>query len=154
MTKALILPCESMAFARQYQRFCMRLVYRMLCEVKEKVKDRTKQSLATKRREGKEGVIWALQFLRELSTDFRTWGDNPLQSTDYYIQRRPPSAPLKRNSDGGLTIWVYVCYALCLPMLIIQTAIVQKTLFITPTRLLKVALMRCHSKRDLRHALC
>ncbi len=52
--------------------FCMRLVYRMLCEVKEKVKDRTKQSLATKRREGKEGVIWALQFLRELSTDFRT----------------------------------------------------------------------------------
>ena len=62
-------------------------------------------------------------------------GDNPLQSTDYYIQRRPPSAPLKRNSDGGLTIWVYVCYALCLPMLIIQTAIVQKTLFFTPTRL-------------------
>ena len=62
-------------------------------------------------------------------------GDNPLKSTDYYIQRRPPSAPLKRNSDGGLTIWVYVCYALCLPMLIIQTAIAQKTLFFTPTRL-------------------
>ena len=62
-------------------------------------------------------------------------GDNPLKSTDYYIQRRPPSAPLKRNSDGGLTIWVYVCYALCLPMLIIHTAIVQKTLFFTPTRL-------------------
>lgn len=40
----------------------MRLVYRMLCEVKEKVKDRTKQSLGTKRREGEEGVIGALLF--------------------------------------------------------------------------------------------
>ena len=50
-------------------------------------------------------------------------GDNPLKSTDYYIQRRPPSAPLKRNSDGGLTIWVYVCYALCLPMLVLWIVI-------------------------------
>ena len=40
----------------------MVLVYRTLYEVKEKVKDRTKQSLGTKRRDGKEGVIGALLF--------------------------------------------------------------------------------------------
>ena len=61
-----------MAFARQYQRFVYAVGLQDVMQSNRKGKDRTKQSLATKRGEGEEGVIGALQFLRGLSTDFRT----------------------------------------------------------------------------------